>query len=95
MSRISRREFVATLSALGLSPAAFALDRETRADHGSRATFAHGVASGDPLHDRVILWTRVTPQRFADEVLGKWRIATDRAHEARVQWRALRHRHHA
>ena len=24
-------------------------------------TFQHGVASGDPLSDRVILWTRVTP----------------------------------
>ncbi|MEU2084098.1 alkaline phosphatase D family protein [Streptomyces albus] len=23
--------------------------------------FTHGVASGDPLHDRVIIWTRVTP----------------------------------
>ncbi|MGH1420815.1 MAG: alkaline phosphatase D family protein [Hyphomonas sp.] len=23
--------------------------------------FIHGVASGDPLHDRIILWTRVTP----------------------------------
>ena len=25
--------------------------------------FNHGVASGDPLSDRVILWTRVTPQQ--------------------------------
>ena len=25
--------------------------------------FYHGVASGDPLNDRVILWTRVTPQQ--------------------------------
>ncbi|AXQ28844.1 hypothetical protein D0B54_09185 [Solimonas sp. K1W22B-7] len=25
--------------------------------------FEHGVASGDPLSDRVILWTRVTPER--------------------------------
>jgi alkaline phosphatase D len=25
-------------------------------------SFNHGVASGDPLEDRVILWTRVTPQ---------------------------------
>ena len=26
-------------------------------------SFDHGVASGDPLEDRVILWTRVTPQQ--------------------------------
>ncbi|MBO0843454.1 MAG: PhoD-like phosphatase N-terminal domain-containing protein, partial [Nocardioides sp.] len=23
--------------------------------------FQHGVASGDPLPDRVLIWTRVTP----------------------------------
>jgi len=28
----------------------------------SLAPFYHGVASGDPLADRVILWTRVTPE---------------------------------
>lgn len=27
-----------------------------------RVAFEHGVASGDPLSDRVILWTRVTPR---------------------------------
>ena len=26
-------------------------------------SFNHGVASGDPLKDRVILWTRVTPSK--------------------------------
>ena len=26
-------------------------------------SFNHGVASGDPLEDRVILWTRITPQQ--------------------------------
>ena len=24
-------------------------------------TFVHGVASGDPTHDAVVIWTRVTP----------------------------------
>src|SRR3954464_6115866 len=28
---------------------------------GASEAFRHGVASGDPLTDRVILWTRVTP----------------------------------
>lgn len=31
------------------------------------ALFQHGVASGDPLSDRVILWTRVSPTN------GRWR----------------------
>lgn len=39
------------------------------------APFYHGVASGDPLADRVILWTRVTTDSANVQV--KWRIATD------------------
>ncbi|WP_010182545.1 alkaline phosphatase D family protein [Aquimarina agarilytica] len=38
--------------------------------------FYHGVASGDPLEDRVIIWTRVTPE--IDEAIEvTWKIATD------------------
>ncbi len=40
--------------------------------------FYHGVASGDPLHDRVILWTRVTPETDG-EITIQWKIATDTA----------------
>ncbi len=40
--------------------------------------FYHGVASGDPLADRVILWTRVTPEALQD-VEVSWNIATDEA----------------
>lgn len=40
--------------------------------------FYHGVASGDPLSDRVILWTRVTDDTLTvDSVLVEWRVATD------------------
>jgi alkaline phosphatase D len=39
--------------------------------------FYHGVASGDPLSDRVILWTRVTPEVGQNEVVVQWRVATD------------------
>lgn len=38
--------------------------------------FLHGVASGDPLSDRVILWTRVTPD--TEGVAGlAWEVALD------------------
>ena len=78
MSQITRREMIATLSALGLAPSAFAHDRGgDKPDSDDKQVFAHGVASGDPLPDRVILWTRITPRRFTDEVEGRWRIATD------------------
>lgn len=40
--------------------------------------FYHGVASGDPLSDRVIIWTRVTPDTPNDTTLEvAWEVATD------------------
>lgn len=39
--------------------------------------FYHGVASGDPMADRVILWTRVTPEQLDEVVEVQWQIATD------------------
>ena len=38
--------------------------------------FQHGVASGDPLQDRVILWTRVTAPTTQDVQLS-WAISAD------------------
>ena len=39
--------------------------------------FYHGVASGDPLTDRVILWTRITLTLPVNPVTVNWEIATD------------------
>jgi alkaline phosphatase D len=39
--------------------------------------FLHGIASGDPLQDRVILWTRITVDN-APRVDVAWRVAEDR-----------------
>lgn len=33
--------------------------------HAQRASFAHGVASGDPYSDSIVLWSRVTPAAAA------------------------------
>ncbi|WP_084615995.1 alkaline phosphatase D family protein [Solimonas flava] len=41
----------------------------------AEAGFKHGVASGDPLHDRVILWTRVSGLTAAATV--DWVLARD------------------
>lgn len=48
------------------------------------APFTLGVASGDPLDDRVILWTRLAPEPFAADggmpdadVPVRWEVATD------------------
>ncbi|SRR6056297_137184 len=40
------------------------------------ADFRHGVASGDPLTDRVILWTRLTPESDG-LVRVSWEVSTD------------------
>ncbi|MCD8524003.1 MAG: alkaline phosphatase D family protein [Saccharospirillaceae bacterium] len=41
--------------------------------------FGHGVASGDPLADAVIIWTRVTPSDTRAEAEVAWVVATDAA----------------
>ncbi len=44
------------------------------------APFYHGVAAGDPLSDRIIIWTRITPNSPTQpgEVLNvNWRVASD------------------
>ncbi len=45
------------------------------AARSSLAPFYHGVASGDPLQDRVIIWTRVTTTDTIADV--HWRMAVD------------------
>jgi alkaline phosphatase D len=76
----SRRGFFQRSGGAALALAALpamALQADTRNSRGS-AVFQHGVASGDPLADRVILWTRVTTaQRSA--VTVSYIIATDPA----------------
>ena len=37
--------------------------------------FYHGVASGDPLHDRVIIWTRITPGDSLPSIDVEWQIS--------------------
>lgn len=41
------------------------------------APFYHGVASGDPLSDRVIIWTRITLNPPISPVTVNWQMATD------------------
>ncbi|MBN2894604.1 MAG: alkaline phosphatase D family protein [Campylobacterales bacterium] len=79
--RIStRREF---LIASALSMGAFVVSTglggcgSDGSDSGVKVAFNHGVASGDPLHDRVILWTRVTPNSATDSLEVRFEVATD------------------
>lgn len=85
---LSRRRFV-SLSAAGT--AAFAAWPAEGfpgilRSHPHRAPFRHGVASGDPLPDRVVLWTRVTPSEEAQPGSGLGRPAEVRWEVARDPW---------
>ena len=41
---------------------------------GGGVSFRHGVASGDPLQDRVVLWTRLTPQQPGGQIAYRWAL---------------------
>jgi alkaline phosphatase D len=49
------------------------------------APFYHGVASGDPLSNAVIIWTRVTPTGNETSFSGSWEMATDTSFGTVVQ----------
>jgi len=52
--------------------------------------FLHGVASGDPLHDRVMLWTRVTPDAAMLEAIARLEREASTDAEARKQLAQVR-----
>jgi alkaline phosphatase D len=77
---ITRRAFLkGTGTAAAVWTAGAALPLEALARKADDRLFQHGVASGDPLADRVILWTRVTPQSPRARVSVRYRIALDPA----------------
>ena len=84
----SRRAFLQTTAA---AAAAWPLTVRGWQDPAKVPTglFRHGVASGDPLSDRVILWTRVTPPsgRANGSPLDiRWQVASDDRLRNIVAW---------
>jgi alkaline phosphatase D len=71
----SRREILRGAQAVGVAAIAPRVLSGCGSD-ASSPTFGHGIASGDPLPDGVILWTRVTPKASAP-VSVTWVVATD------------------
>lgn len=67
---MQRRHFLAGVLGSALAPAA------GRTEGSGQPAFEHGVASGDPLSDRVVLWTRVSGTS-AGSVDLRWRVARD------------------
>ncbi|MEL4277229.1 alkaline phosphatase D family protein [Shewanella xiamenensis] len=78
---VTRRDFLA-MSAKGIGAAVISYGlmgcSDSNDDNSVPAQFLHGVASGDPAQDAVILWTRVTPDSAGD-VKVSWQVASDAA----------------
>lgn len=75
MSGINRRHVVGSLLGGAVLPVAGCSGQRS---YTGTARFDHGVASGDPLENRVILWTRVSGVT-AGHVAVDWDVATDAA----------------
>jgi alkaline phosphatase D len=76
----SRREFIGAAAVAGLG-GFVRVDAQRGA--AERKVFRHGVASGDPLADSAIIWTRVTaPVGSRPEVV--WEVASDPAFKRSV-----------
>lgn len=86
---LTRRRFLQGAAPLGLSlvPSCGGVDTGTRLlgsePEPDESPFLHGVASGDPLANAVILWTRVTPpvteekSQETESMDVEWRVALD------------------
>ncbi|MFT4252993.1 MAG: alkaline phosphatase D family protein [Caulobacter sp.] len=84
--KIDRRGLLALLGTGAATPVAAAAPKPFEGE----VKFLHGLASGDPLADRVILWTRVTAEGATGPVAVLWEVASDPDFKAIVaQGRAL------
>jgi len=82
---IDRRRALALFGLGGASAAGEAMAAKPRAMFTGRAAFLHGVASGDPLEDRVVLWTRITAEATTAPIAVRWDVATDPAFKTIVR----------
>ena len=63
-----RRQFLASLATPLLGAPRFTTD-----------PFTQGIASGDPLPDGIVLWTRLTSPQLAESLEVEWIVAEDEA----------------
>ena len=76
----SRREFIIQVSSVSAVVSAGAvLSACGGGGGGEQVQFAYGVASGDPLSDRVILWTHAKYAGNTGDVALTYEVATDNA----------------
>jgi alkaline phosphatase D len=75
VSSLKRRSLI-TGAGLGVMLAGTSCADLTGTGQGSLPVFLHGVASGDPAQDGVIIWTRISDVSGEPEV--EWLVASDR-----------------
>jgi len=73
----SRREFIIRVSSVSAVVSAGAVLSACGGDSAEEAQFSYGVASGDPLNDRVILWTHAQFAGSTSNVELFYEVATD------------------
>lgn len=71
---MDRRSALRLMAFGAVSPAAAPI---LAAPSASRSSFRHGVASGDPAQDRLIIWTRITPRSGRAREAVLWAVAED------------------
>lgn len=88
------RDTLAIAGGITLSTALSGCAPVSRREDLAALSFGHGVASGDPDADSVVLWTRAVPEDGADQGRLGWELAADpdfrqlvRSGEAQVQRR--------
>ena len=84
MKRLTRRDFIrGSAYAMGAFAVSTGLQGcfDSSDDNTVSARFDQGVASGDPLQDRVIIWTRAVPETSAtdSDVTVNYEVAEDDA----------------
>ena len=72
--RMDRRAALRLLAYGAASPAAIPL---VASPSEPETPFRHGVASGDPTQERLIIWTRVTPPPSGRRQIVRWTVAED------------------
>jgi alkaline phosphatase D len=73
-----RRKFIVTTTAAAAMGSSLVACSDSDSDNeGPAPKFAFGVASGDPLADRVILWTHAKIDGSNASVPLRWQVATD------------------
>ena len=72
-TNINRRGFL-TVGSTGL---AFGLSGCSTSTTQTANPFRHGIASGDPLADRVVIWTRVSTDVERDSIDVAWQLSTE------------------